>query len=486
MRKYSTLKSLILLGLLAFGRTHAKIITYPAPDGEPLSEDYQLEVDGEAVDIYVARVTDVEDPPGWAIKPGQLGGPYSFAYFDMFGTVTVKIKSLKKPLHKLVIRPQFYGIDPKIKGNTITFTLKKPTKLSIEPDGRFEPLLLFANPVETDPPQRGDPNVIYFGPGIHKQRDIRLNTGQTLYLAGGAIVKGSIDIENSRDVTIRGRGILCGNDWPWRKGPGNMIGIRQSSRIDIEGIILRGAWGWTLVPRHCDTVTVTNIKLCNSKNPNDDGINPVNSQHVTIRDCFIRTDDDCIALKGVSFVEGRNNNVEYITVEDCLLWSDRARIFQLGHESRAEFMRFIKLRNLHILHQSLTPFLFEPGEEMAIEDVLVENVDINAEYWKPNNATAQFRNWEFITLRPVVNQYMHNKVPGRISNVLFRNVALDGAKEKGGYHIWIQGQPNNHGVSEISFENVTWFGQRLKSNSPQLRIEGNTQNIRFLAGATNP
>jgi hypothetical protein len=34
-----------------------------------------------------------------------------------------------------------------------------------------------------------------------------------------------------------------------------------------------------------------------------------------------------------------NDNVEYITVENCLLWGDRARIFLLGHESRAPYMR---------------------------------------------------------------------------------------------------------------------------------------------------
>ena len=69
-------------------------------------------------------------------------------------------------------------------------------------------------------------------------------------------------------------------------------------------------------------------------------------------------------------------NLEYITVENCLLWSDRARVFLLGHESRAEYMRHIVLRNLDILHFNMTPFLFEPGEEMSIEDVIVEKEEM--------------------------------------------------------------------------------------------------------------
>jgi hypothetical protein len=259
-----------------------------------------------------------------------------------------------------------------------------------------------------------------------------------------------------------------------------MIGIRRSSDVSVEGIILRGSWGWTIVPRHCDRVSIVNVKICNGRNPNDDGINPVNSQHVTIRDCFIRSDDDCIAMKGITYEQGRNNNVEDVTVEDCLLWCDRARIFLLGHESRAGFMRRIQLRDLHILHQAMTPFLFEPGEEMSIEDVVVENVTVNAEYWKPNRSVREFANWDFITLRPTVNQYMRKKVPGRIREVQFKNVHLHGAKDRGGYNIWVAGQPGNHGVSNLTFQAVTRFGQPVTKDSPQLRIEGNTTDIRFL------
>ena len=47
-------------------------------------------------------------------------------------------------------------------------TFGRPRKLSIEPDGKKGPLLLFANPLEKDAPKAGEPGVIYFGPGVHK------------------------------------------------------------------------------------------------------------------------------------------------------------------------------------------------------------------------------------------------------------------------------------------------------------------------------
>jgi len=451
----------------------ARVVTYPAPHGEPLSQDYTLEVNGEPVAIYLAKLADVQNPPPWALKPGQLGGPYSFAYFDFSGSVTLKITSLKKPLDKLVIRPS-YGIRPVVQGNTVTFTLDQPRKISIEPDGVREPLLVFANPLEIDPPRKGDPGVIYYGPGIHKPVNIKVSSGQTLYLAGGAIVKGGVAV-SGRNVKIRGRGILCGNDWPWRKGPGRLLGMNDAVNVSVEGIILRGAWSWTLPIYNCHSVNITNVKICGGRNPNDDGINPCNSQHVVIRDCFIRTDDDCIAIKGIKFGTA-NDNVEHILVEDCLLWCDRARVFLLGHEGRAPFMRHIVLRNLDILHFNMTPFLFEPGEEMCIEDVLVENVRLNAT--KGGGPKQIYRN--LIALHPVVNQYMRNKVPGRIKNITFRNVTLAGQQEQNGYSVWVKGADATHTVTDVIFDNVTWFGRVLEQNDPQVRIEANTENIRFV------
>ena len=204
MNKLSHVARILLLLLLEPFPCRAEVVVYPAPEGEDLSADYALEVDGQSVDIYLARVTDVKDSREWLVKPGQLGGPYSFASFDMSGPATVRVTSLKSDLDKLVIRPVAYGIKPTVNGNTATFTLEKPSKLSIEPNGRLDALLLFANPLEVEPPRKDDPDVIYFGPGIHHQRDIRVGSNQTLYIAGGAVVKGSIDIENSRNVTILG------------------------------------------------------------------------------------------------------------------------------------------------------------------------------------------------------------------------------------------------------------------------------------------
>jgi hypothetical protein len=460
----------------------AEVVTYPAPAGEALSDEYQVQVAGQnvvrqahhtllerahnperrrRVDVYTARVLD----PPFAGKQWDHGGSYSFASFDMSGPVVVQVVS-KRSLRNVVVRPQFPGLQPTLlDDHTLSLTLDQPRKLSVEPDGRKGPLLLFANPLETNAPKPGDEGVVYFGPGVFKPEKIVLQSNQILYLAGGAVVKAEVLAEGT-NIRIRGRGILDGSDWEWRKGPvGNLIAIRNSTGVEVDGITLRGSSHWTIVPKNCQRVTVRNVKLCNSRVQNDDGINPCNSQDVLITDCFIRSDDDCVALKGLDF-SAPNSNVERITVENSVLWCDRARVFLLGHESRAAFMRNVILRNLDIIHFSMTPFLLEPGEDMRLEDITIENIRIHGEGQR-----------EFIRLRPVVNQYMRKKTPGFIRNVRFRNVTVEG--KPGDYLVQIEGADAEHNVRDVTFENVSVLGSQLTEGSKRLHIGKCTENSRF-------
>jgi hypothetical protein len=440
-------------------------IVYPTPAGDFLSTDYEVQVEDLKVDVYSARTLD----PPFAGKEWDYGGPYSFANFDMSGPVRVRIVSTRS-LRDVAIRPQSSGVKPTIEDDhTMTLTLARPCKLSIEPDGRRGPLLLFANPLETNVPKLGEEGVIYFGPGVHKPEKIVLASNQTLYLAGGAVVKAEVLVQGS-NIRIRGRGILDGSDWEWRKGPvGNLIAIRNSRDVEISGITLRGSSHWTIVPKSSQRVTIRNVKLCNSRVQNDDGINPCNSQNVLITDCFIRSDDDCVALKGLDF-DGANSNVERITVENSILWCDRARIFLLGHESRAAFMRDITLRNLDIIHFTMTPFLFEPGEDMRLEDVTAENIRMHGEGQR-----------EFIRLRPVVNQYMRKKVPGYIRDVQFKDITIEG--RPGEYLVQIMGADEEHSVRDVTFENVSINGKKLTGESERVQVGQYTEDVRFQAEA---
>ena len=456
------MKTILLLFplVLAGFSTNATIVMYPAPKDEALSADYQVTIGGQPVDVYTARVLD----PPFAGKEWDYGGPYSFCNFDVEGPAEVRITS-KRSLRNTIVRPGSANVKVRIEDdNVLVVSLPDPCKLSIEPDGKKGPLLLFANVLEKNPRKQGTPDIIYFGPGIHRAGKIVVTNNQTLYLAGGAVVKGGVQVEGD-NVRIQGRGILDGSDWEWQKGPTACVVMIHGTNVEVSGITIRGAYSWTIVPRDSHNVTVRNVKICGGRVQNDDGINPSNSQDVLITDCFIRTDDDCVALKGLD-LKGANGNVERITVENCTLWCDRARIFLLGHESRAPFMRGIRLRKLDIIHFSMTAFLFEPGEEMRLEDVTVEDVRVNGEGQR-----------ELIRLKPVVNQYMHNKVPGYVSNVRFRKLTVSG--KPGPYLVQISGADEKHDVRDVSFQNVEILGSTLGNGSEHLELGQHEKDVRF-------
>jgi len=449
-------------GLLAAqAMSRAAVVTYAAPAGEALSSEYEVVAQGKKVDVYTARVLD----PPFAGQQWDFGGPYAFANFDMEGRVTVRVTA-KRFLTNAVVRPQFPDVQLKLlDDHTVSITFGSARKVSFEPDGKNGPLLLFANPMEKDAPKASAPNVIYFGPGIHQAGRVDVGDNQTVYLAGGAVVKGAIVAQGS-NIRILGRGILDGSDYEWRKGPANFTVSITGTNVEVSGITIRGSSHWTIVPRASRNVTVRNVKLCGSRVQNDDGINPCNSQEVLITDCFIRSDDDCVAMKGLD-LKTPNNNVENVVVENCTLWCDRARIFLLGHESRAAYMRHITLRNLEIIHYTMTPFLLEPGEEMRLEDVHIENVKLHGE-----------GQGEIARLKPVVNQYMQNKVPGHVRDVHFKNVEVYG--KPGAYLMQLEGADAQHQVQDVTFENVVVLGAKLQTDSPNMKLGQQVEGVRFM------
>lgn len=71
--------------------------------------------------------------------------------------------------------------------------------------------------------------------------------------------------------------------------------------------------------RNCDGVVIDNMKICGSRMINDDALDLVNTQNATVRNCFFRTQDDSIAIKGLAKMP---RPCENILIEDCEFWTD--------------------------------------------------------------------------------------------------------------------------------------------------------------------
>jgi hypothetical protein len=479
-----TLTCVALAAMLATRATAAG-----EPTGAATDSPYQVRVDGRPVAIYQAHTWD----PGYV---PSYGGPYWFCSFDLTGPVEVMV-STTRSLDKLVVLPESRGIAAKVTGTNAVMQFSQPGQIVFEPDGKNGPLLLFANPPEAAPPDKNDPAVKYFGPGLHRADAIQLTNNQTLYLAAGAVVQGGIHARGT-NITIRGRGILDGSLYERFKGPTRYPVLLENCRdVTVEGIVIKDGWSWTFVPGGCDRVRIENVKLLSARVENGDGFDIVNSRNVTITNCFVRSDDDCITPKGMgarwqgfygdAAAAGSATTpavglpVENLRVENCVLWSDRAHVWRIGCESQAEaFCNFV-FRNIDVVHfpdlwtLDEVPFCIslEPSEDMVQENILFEDIRIR---------TAGQRG--LIDVRPKVTQWARQPVPGRIQNVVFRNLSFTGPAGKTPGRVRVSGPGPNHSVANVRFESVTRNGEILTAAAAGVELLGFVEGVSFAAAPT--
>jgi hypothetical protein len=473
----------------------------PISPNDPLtSSDYTVSVNGSPVVVHGAKSCKAPFPfkvfkadehpdvrlarPDARMGPAQIAeagnAPYAFASFPVIGAVEVVITSVLS-LDQVQVRPAAAATVQGVEGNRLTLSLAGPTKVSIEPDGRHGGLLLFANEPETDIPDPDDPKVHYYGPGLHRAGVIELHDGETLYLAEGAVVEGGICAKNAKDIRILGRGILCGDPWGWRAGPqAHMIMFNYVENLHMEGIVLRCSWQWTLRTLGCKHVKIRDLKLCQGKNLNDDGIDPCSTSDVLIEECFIRTHDDNISVK--AHCDDRRPS-ERIEIRNCLHWSDLSRILMIGPESHADRIGEIHMHDCEVIYlgppinktgfgdwDGCAPFVcLEAAEDCLMEDILVENVTIHLD--------ADRHGKDLIKIEPLLTPFVKRDTLGRLRNITFRNIECLGPWQP---RICIWGKDAEHDVQGVHFEDVSIAGELLDRSYPQLNIsEDFTKDITF-------
>lgn len=364
--------------LLASHASDALLISYNFPAEFPTSTAYAATVDGQGV-------------PALQTERG------AFLNFGMRGPVEVAVKLTKTP-DAVVIRPLSTGIKAAIQGDTIRFTLLRPMNLSVEIDGNLSnPLFVFANPELTNEPDRNDPKVKYFEGGrIHDAGEILLGDGETLYLEGGAVVRGVVRARNAKNVAVRGPGIL---DASQRKYKINMLVLRECRDALLENFILLDPLGWSIHLSGSENIQLTNTKVIGWR-ANSDGLDIEYSKKVRVNGCFWRSNDDCIAIKaiyppgvtGIPFEEMINPEtlgghqvariegdvMGDIDISNCVLWNDEGgQGFEIGFELRVDTIRGITFRDSDIIHiVKGGAFTIHNGDRARIEDMLIENVRI--------------------------------------------------------------------------------------------------------------
>ncbi|MCU7549445.1 alginate lyase family protein [Chitinophagaceae bacterium LB-8] len=465
---------LLCFYIICVGSVQAQeLVTYPAPQGVVYlqhNDDYTVKVrkpGGEWQDLFEYNVQVDLDKPQDA----------SMVYFDHLGAVEVAVRKNNGSVQSVEVRPSSYGIHPAVQGNTVFFTLAKPSKVSVEFNGdKLHNLHVFGNAMEKEKPNPKDTNVIYFGPGVHQPKDlpgdeINIPSGKTVYIAGGAVVKAKLVCDRVSNVKIMGRGILL--------QPQRGVEVRHSTNVSIEGIIIVNPKHYTVYGGGANKLTIRNIKSFSS-NGWSDGIDLMSCSDVTIDDVFMRNSDDCIAIYGHRW--DYYGDVRNYSVTNSTLWADIAHPINIGlhgnTEKEGEVIENLSFKNIDILEQDED----DPDYQgcMAISDGdlnLVQNIsfeDIRIE---------DFQEGQLLNLR-VVNNAKYNTGPGRgIRNITFRNINYKGINLNPSL---IQGLDAGHGIQNITIEELSINGKLVKDeDEANIKIGAFTQGVVFTNGKEN-
>lgn len=465
----SSIKVAVLIAVCCFtvATASAEVVSFIAPEGMSQNGDFTVKVrtpsqDWQDVSVYLVKVDMVT-------VNGHASQDSSMASFDFTGTVDVSITFNRGNIQSARVRPLSFGIAPKVNGNMITFSLSEPRNLSVELNGDiFHNLQLFANPIETNRPASTDPNVIYFGPGIHQLDGGMLNvpSGKTMYIAGGAVVRGQLVCNNVHDVHILGRGMLY-------ESPRGGVRIVNSTNVVVSGIVVVPN-GNTVLVGQSQNVTLESIKSI-SCGGNYDGIDIFCSSNVVIEGVFMRNSDDCIAIYG----HRRNfyGNVQNITVRNSTLWADVAHPILVGTHGdtpNPDTLEDLRFSNLDILDHMEPQIDYQgclslnAGDGNLIRNVRFENIRVE-----------NFRQGQLVNLRVFYNR-KYNTSPGRgIENVYFKNITYNGSHAENSV---IAGYDDTRNVKNVVFENLVINGTLISDQMTKPGWYKTSDMARFFVG----
>jgi|GEM_PF-644616 dipeptidyl-peptidase-4 len=504
------MKQFILLTLVFSLKLQATVIPYNFPTDFPMSERYLVEVGDHSI---VPLQT----------KKGAI------LNFGMSEPVLIKVQLDHAP-KEVVVRPLNAGIRAKIEGRVFRFEMPHPMNLSVEVDGDLEnPLLVFANPEELNPPSKLDPKVKYFEAGkIHQADEISLNDGETLYLEPGAVVNAVVRAVDAKNISIRGAGILNAG---YRNHKINQLVLRECVGARLENFIILDTLGWTIHLSGSEDIDIANVRVV-AWRANCDGLDIEYSSRVRVDNCFFRTHDDSIAVKalyppgveGIPFKEmidpetlGKHEvpRIEGdvmgdILVTNSVFWNDTAQSLEVGFELRIDRVKGITFRDCDVIHaRGGAAFSIHNGDRAIIEDIVLEDIRIenvnrlfdfhvglsiysddcpeqfrrsNPDRKPPSRRPEVANNpWQwYVPLEENLPDFQDNR--GLVRNVVVRDMKVLTRPQVPSI---LQGYSSQKGIDGVTFVGLEIVGEPILSANDLDLYQKHTKNVRFVADDEN-
>ena len=482
---------------------------YPVAQTVLQCEDYIVKLNGKKLPLDTARVSAYPFNRRWPGHQRQIEQSelVNFLRFAMDEPVTLEIIPAK-PFEKLAVRPASAKLAYKLTDSgRILLTLDKPQYCTVEPYGRNHALHIFADPMPQYDVDISDETVIYFGPGEHEIGTLWLQSNQTLFIDEGAVVYGCVRAEDAENIRILGRGILdhsCvhaqilfeANEVGNAAAVNNAvrtrpIQLKYCDNVEIEGITIRDSLAYNIHPIACRNMTMRNLKLIGNWRYNSDGIDLHNSEDVLIENCFIRTFDDSICVKGFDCYQSgdvdqavykamHHNGYVYdsfrnITIRRCVIWNDWGKALEIGAETRAEEMCNITFEDCDVIHVTSVPLDCGNVDYADIHDVTYRNIRVELDDTIPQPVLQQSDEDTYAQTNP---DYMPSSIAvtvtyhfeysaggarrGKNHDFLFEDIYITGRHTP---RFRFLGYDPEHGVSNVTLRNIYLNGEKITDPS---------------------
>lgn len=348
-----------------------------------------------------------------------------------------------------VVTPRTLSIATTRSGSTITFTIRDAHPLVIETPG-VRALFLFVTPAETTVPSAADPSVRYFGPGEHDAGVIRPTSGQTIYLAPGALVHGRIDGDGVTGVRVLGRGILDAGDDTSRTAKTMAIRFRDSSDVTVSGIGVRNAQWWQTLYVRSSGIHVSWTNLMGTL-INNDGIDTDGVQDMAVEHNFVMSGDDGFGWHALDAAANGEPETRGLHALDTTFWNvTGGNPVRFGSSMETSLFTDISITQSYVLRAKEVALKFDVQDWATVSDVTVDGFHVESQ---PVGKRA-------IVLQVLKGQYSNDTgyrdERGRITGITIRDFTDVTADS-----VTLSGWDAAHGISGVAFRDVVLGGVPL-------------------------
>lgn len=305
------------------------------------------------------------------------------------GKLDVVIET-KEEIKAAVIRPLSKNIALNTEKHKISFSLPANGKYAIEINGVHHAIhLLYQKSVNhSDFPEP----TYWFKKGHYNVGLLKLKNGETVCIEKDAVVHGSLLAVDAKDITIYGDGILCG-DWEERTERHGDIGFNNENifqpedihtcggirtyrcnNISISGITVTDTASYAISFFATDKISIENVNVLGLWKYNCDGIDFFNSSNITVKDCFVRSFDDSMCMKGLTAFS--YHNMENAHISNCVFWCDWGKNIDIGLATACKEIKNIVWENCDIIHNSAICIAISNGQWADVHDISYKNIYI--------------------------------------------------------------------------------------------------------------